>query len=98
MGVSCTDYILGVSCTEKVTCKSFPKRKTHVVNCNNYATNTLTVSGVEPGNMTMKVRLKKGDRDTYEYKNIEIVPMERLMDQFIGSRLIHFCTMDMEGM
>uniref|UniRef100_A0A914VKT7 Methyltransferase FkbM domain-containing protein n=1 Tax=Plectus sambesii TaxID=2011161 RepID=A0A914VKT7_9BILA len=49
--------------------------------------------GIKPGNLSM--RLRKGN--SYKNVNVPITPMFQLLDDNVGSRLIHFATLDIEG-
>uniref|UniRef100_A0A914W3X3 Methyltransferase FkbM domain-containing protein n=1 Tax=Plectus sambesii TaxID=2011161 RepID=A0A914W3X3_9BILA len=49
--------------------------------------------GIKPGNLTMRLRKGTG------YKNVivPITPMFQVLDDHVGSRLVHFATLDIEG-
>uniref|UniRef100_A0A914XJU9 Methyltransferase FkbM domain-containing protein n=1 Tax=Plectus sambesii TaxID=2011161 RepID=A0A914XJU9_9BILA len=51
--------------------------------------------GIKPGNLMMRLRQNTGMR--YKNKQVPVTPMHQVLDEYIGSRLVHFATLDIEG-
>uniref|UniRef100_A0A914W7N9 Methyltransferase FkbM domain-containing protein n=1 Tax=Plectus sambesii TaxID=2011161 RepID=A0A914W7N9_9BILA len=49
--------------------------------------------GIKAGNFTMRLLKKNGYVDVL----VPVTPLHQVLDEFIGSRLIHFSTLDIEG-